>query len=49
MLVSRYHVSILRLRKSNIYKNISVADDMTAWRKISCEAGAANVGTDDAN
>ena len=29
-------------------ENITVAGDRTAWREISCVAGAAKVGTDDA-
>ena len=30
-------------------ENLRVTEDRTAWRKISCAAGAANVRADDAD
>ena len=34
--------------RASLEENIRVAEDRTAWRKISCVAGAANVRTDTA-
>ena len=41
--------NIEKWTRASLEENIRVTEDRTAWRKISCATGTANVRTDDAD
>ena len=41
--------NIKKWTKASLEENVRLTEDRTAWREISCSAGAANVRTDDAD
>ena len=45
----QYIDNINKWTRSSLEENVSLTEDRTAWREISCAAGAANVRTDDAD
>ena len=47
--VGPYIDDIKKWSRASLEENIRVAEDRTAWHKISSTAGAANVRTDDAD
>ena len=45
----QYIDNIKKWTKASLEENVRLTEDRTAWREISCAAGAANVRTDDAD
>ena len=45
----QYIDNIKKWTWTSLEENVRVTDGRTAWRKIRCAAGAANVRTDDAD
>ena len=45
----QYIDSIKKWTRASLEENVRLTEDRTAWREISCAAGAANVRTDDAD
>ena len=45
----QYIDNIKKSTMAPLEENVRLTEDRTAWREISCAAGAANVRTDDAD